>query len=207
MNFIDLIEKKKHGKAHTKDEIGFIVSSYMSGCVSDAQVAAWLTAVCFKGLSVDETAYLTPLLAAAGIPVAKLADRGLGLSAGTVDKLEAIPNLNTNMSTQAIVNQVNNINAVISSQADDLAPADKKMYILRNEIAAVESDELLASSIISKKIASGASNIIIDVKYGSGAFMKTPEDAVALSRLIVKVGKWLLLWKNLSDALSEIRLK
>lgn len=207
MNFIDLIEKKKHGKAHTKDEIGFIVSSYMSGCVSDAQVAAWLTAVCFKGLSVDETAYLTealgksgkiinfgelngkivdkhstggvgdkvtitliPLLAAAGIPVAKLADRGLGLSAGTVDKLEAIPNLNTNMSTQAIVNQVNNINAVISSQADDLAPADKKMYILRNEIAAVESDELLASSIISKKIASGASNIIIDVKYGSGAF-------------------------------------
>ena len=66
MNFIDLIEKKKHGKAHTKDEIGFIVSSYMSGCVSDAQVAAWLTAVCFKGLSVDETAYLTEALGKSG---------------------------------------------------------------------------------------------------------------------------------------------
>ena len=226
MNFTDLIEKKKQGKPHSKDEINHIVKSFMAGTVSDAQVAAWLTAVCFKGMNVDETAYLTealghsgkvidfgelaskvvdkhstggvgdkvtitliPLLAAAGVPVAKLADRGLGAAAGTVDKLEAIPSLNTNLSTQAIVNQVKNINAVIASQADDLAPADKKMYILRNEIAAVDSAPLLASSIISKKLASGASNIIIDVKYGSGAFMDTPEDAVNLSKLMVEVGK------------------
>ena len=226
MDFIELIEKKKQGKAHTRDEMSFIISSHLSGEVSDAQMSAWLTAVCFKGLSLNETAYLTeilgksgkiinfeelsakivdkhstggvgdkvtitliPLLAAAGIPVAKLADRALGNSAGTVDKLESIPNFNTSLSTQAIVNQVKNINAVISSQADALAPADKKLYILRNEINAVDSDSLIASSIIAKKIASGASNIIIDVKYGAGASMKTPEDALNLSKLIVKVGK------------------
>lgn len=228
MNLIDLIDKKKHGKPHTNEEINYIVSSYMTGSVSAAQVAAWLTAVSFKGMTVKETAYFTealgnsgkvidfgelsnkivdkhstggvgdkvtitliPLLAAAGVPVAKLADRGLGFAAGTVDKLESIPNLNTNLSTQAIVNQVKNINAVIASQADDLAPADKKMYALRSEIDAINSDVLLASSIISKKIASGASNIIIDVKYGSGAFMSTPEDAVNLSKLMVEVGKLL----------------
>ena len=226
MQLSDLIAKKKLGKSHTKDEIEFIVSSYMSGKVSEAQVAAWLTAVCFRGMSVEETAYLTealgrsgkiinfgelsdkvidkhstggvgdkvtitliPLLAAAGIPVAKLADRGLGFAAGTVDKLESIPNFNTNLSISAIINQVRTINAVIASQADDLAPADKKMYALRNEIAAVDYDALLASSIISKKLASGASNIIIDVKYGSGAYMETPEDAVNLSKLMVSVGK------------------
>lgn len=226
MNIVDLIEKKKRGFSLTKDEINYIVFSYMSGAVSDSQVAAWLMAVCFKGMSVDETAFLTealgcsgkvinfeelsskvidkhstggvgdkvtitliPLLAAAGLPVAKLADRSLGSVAGTVDKLESIPNFNTNLSTHAIVNQVKNINAVIASQADDLAPADKKMYVLRNSIAAVDSDYLLASSIISKKIASGASNIIIDVKYGSGAYKDSPEDAVQLSKLMVEVGK------------------
>ena len=228
MNIIDLIEKKKCGKIHTKDDIDYIVKSFMSGSISEAQVSAWLTAVCFKGMSIEETAFLTealgssgkvidfgelsskvvdkhstggvgdkvtitliPLLAAAGVPVAKLADRSLGNSAGTVDKLESIPNFNTNLSTQAIVNQVKNINAVIASQADDLAPADKKMYVLRNSIAAVDSDALLASSIISKKIASGASNIIIDVKYGSGAFKDTPEDAVNLSKLMIGVAKYL----------------
>ncbi len=228
MNFTDLIEKKKQGKKHTKDEINYIVSSFMSGTVSEAQVAAWLTAVCFKGMGIEETAYLTealgrsgkiidfgelngkivdkhstggvgdkvtitliPLLAAAGVPIAKLADRGLGFAAGTVDKLESIPNLNTNLSTQAIVNQVKNINAVIASQSDDLAPADKKLYLLRNEISAINFDALLASSIISKKIASGASNIVIDVKYGAGAFMSTPDEAVNLSKLIVSVGKML----------------
>ncbi len=226
MNIVDLIEKKKRGYSLTKDEINYIISSYMSGTVSESQVAAWLMAVCFKGMSVEETAFLTealgksgkvinfdelsskvidkhstggvgdkvtitliPLLAAAGMPVAKLADRGLGSVAGTVDKLESIPNFNTNLSTHAIVNQVKNINAVIASQADDLASADKRMYVLRNSIAAVDSDYLLASSIIAKKIASGASNIIIDVKYGSGAYKDSPEDAVQLSKLMVEVGK------------------
>ncbi len=226
MDFISLIEKKKQGKAHSKEEICFIVKSLMEEKVYDSQISSWLMAVYFQGLTEDETAYLTealaasgitidfgelgrlvvdkhstggvgdkvtitliPLLAAAGIPVAKLADRGLGHAAGTVDKLESIPDLNTNLSVQEIVNQVKNINAVIASQAEELAPADKKLYALRNTTATYDSDVLLASSIISKKIASGANNIILDVKYGSGAFMKTPEDAVQLSKLMVRIGK------------------
>ena len=189
MNVIDLIEKKKQGKTHSKEEINFIVKSLMNGTALDSQISAWLMAVCFKGLTEEETANLTealassgkvvdfgelsnlvvdkhstggvgdkvtitliPLLAAAGIPVAKLADRGLGIAAGTVDKLESIPHLNTNLSTETIVNQVKNINAVIASQADDLAPADKKLYSLRNLTGTADSEVLIASSIISKKI-------------------------------------------------------
>ena len=228
MDFISLIEKKKQGKAHSKDEICFIVNSLMENKVLDSQISSWLMAVYFKGLTDDETAYLTealaysgvtidfgelaslivdkhstggvgdkvtitliPLLAAAEIPVAKLADRGLGHAAGTVDKLESIPSFNTNLTTQAIINQVKNINAVIASQAEELAPADKKLYALRNVTATYDSDVLIASSIISKKIASGANNIILDVKFGSGAFMKTLDDAVHLSKLMVKIGKLL----------------
>ena len=205
MKITELIERKKLGKHHTKDEIDFIIKSYMSGSVSDAQMAAWLTAISFKGMSVEETAFLSdalghsgkvvnfedlqgqvvdkhstggvgdkvtitliPLLAAAGVPVAKLADRGLGHAAGTVDKLESIPGLNTKLSSQAIVNQVKNINAVIASQSDELAPADKRIYTMRFAIDAIKTEPLIASSIISKKIASGASHIIINVKYGFG---------------------------------------
>ena len=226
MDLIDLIEKKKRGKAHTKDEIRFIVKSLDSGIAHETQIAAWLMAVYFKGLNEVETAYLTealadsgsrvnfgelsnlivdkhstggvgdkvtitliPLLAAAGIPMAKLADRGLGYAAGTVDKLEAIPFFKTDLSVENLVNQVKEINGVIASQAEDLAPADKKLQALRNLTGTADSDVLIASSIISKKIASGANNIILDVKYGAGAFMKTPEDAVHLSKLMVKIGK------------------
>ena len=226
MDLIDLIEKKKRGKVHTKDEIRFIVKSLDSGVVHETQIAAWLMAVYFKGLNEVETAYLTealadsgsrvnfgelsnlivdkhstggvgdkvtitliPLLAAAGIPMAKLADRGLGYAAGSVDKLEAIPYFKTDLSVENLVNQVKEINGVIASQAEDLAPADKKLQALRNLTGTADSDVLIASSIISKKIASGANNIILDVKYGAGAFMKTPEDAVHLSKLMVKIGK------------------
>lgn len=226
MDLIDLIEKKKCGKVHTKDEIRFIVKSLDSGVVHETQIAAWLMAVYFKGLNEVETAYLTealadsgsrvnfgelsnlivdkhstggvgdkvtitliPLLAAAGIPMAKLADRGLGYAAGTVDKLEAIPYFKTDLSVENLVNQVKEINGVIASQAEDLAPAHKKLQALRNLTGTADSDVLIASSIISKKIASGANNIILDVKYGAGAFMKTPEDAVHLSKLMVKIGK------------------
>ena len=226
MDLIDLIEKKKRGKVHTKDEIRFIVKSLDSGIAHETQIAAWLMAVYFKGLNEVETAYLTealadsgsrvnfgelsnlivdkhstggvgdkvtitliPLLAAAGIPMAKLADRGLGYAAGTVDKLEAIPYFKTDLSVENLVNQVKELNGVIASQAEDLAPADKKLQALRNLTGTADSDVLIASSIISKKIASGANNIILDVKYGAGAFMKTPEDAVHLSKLMVKIGK------------------
>lgn len=228
MDFLGLIEKKKLGKKHTKEEICFIVDSFMKEKSNESQMSAWLMAVYFNGLTLEETAYLTealadsgkkidfgvlsnsivdkhstggvgdkvtitliPLLAAAGVPVAKLADRGLGYAAGTVDKLESIPGFNTNLSIQTIINQVGNINAVISSQAEDLAPADKRLHALRNLTGTTDSDVLIASSIISKKIASGASSILLDVKYGSGAFMKTPEDAVLLSRMMVKIAQML----------------
>ena len=226
MDLIDLIEKKKHGKVHTKDEIRFIVKSLDGEITHEAQIASWLMAVYFKGLNEAETAYLTealaesgnrvdfgelsnlivdkhstggvgdkvtitliPLLAAAGVPIAKLADRGLGYAAGTVDKLESIPYLKTDLNAENLVKQIKEINCVIASQAEDLAPADKKLQALRNLTGTAESDVLIASSIISKKIASGANNLILDVKYGAGAFMKTPEEAVHLSKLMVKIGK------------------
>ncbi|MBR1373661.1 pyrimidine-nucleoside phosphorylase, partial [bacterium] len=222
MDLVDLIEKKKQGYSHSKEEIKYIVDSMMDGTALDAQLASWLMAVCFKGLNELETSDLTkiladsgdkvnfselnevvvdkhstggvgdkvtitliPLLAAAGISVAKLADRGGRSAAGTIDKIEAIPNFNTDLSAIAIVNQVKNIKAVIASQDKKLAPADRKLYSLRGQTATTDNDSLIASSILSKKIACGGSNIVLDIKYGAGALMKTAEEAVHLSNLMV----------------------
>lgn len=141
------------------------------------------------GVGDKVTLTLTPLLAACGIPVAKLSGKGLGHTGGTIDKLESIPNFNTNLSIEQIIEQVNKINIAIASQTQKLTPADGKLYALRDVTATVDSMCLIASSVVSKKIAAGAKNIILDVKYGSGAFMKTPEDAVKLSQLMVNIGK------------------
>lgn len=135
------------------------------------------------------TLTLMPLLAACDVPVAKLSGRGLGHTGGTIDKLESIPNFNTNLSIEQIIDQVKKINIAIASQTQKLTPADGKLYALRDVTATIDSMPLIASSVVSKKIASGADNIILDVKYGSGAFMKTPEDAVKLSQLMVNTGK------------------
>ena len=135
------------------------------------------------------TITLIPLLGACGVPVAKLSGKGLGHTGGTIDKLEAIPNFNTNLDIDALINQVKNINVAIAGQTQKLCPADGKLYALRDVTATVDSMPLIASSVVSKKIASGADNIILDVKYGSGAFMKTAEEAVLLSDLMVNVGK------------------
>lgn len=135
------------------------------------------------------TLTLIPLLAACGIPVAKLSGGGLGHTGGTIDKLKSIPGFNTNLSIEQIINQVKKINIAIASQTQKLTPADGKLYALRDVTATVDSMPLIASSVVSKKIAAGAGNIILDVKYGSGAFMKTPEDAVKLSQLMVNIGK------------------
>lgn len=225
MRIVDLIDKKKRGGIHTKEEINFIVDSMMNGSAPDYQISAWLMAIYFKGLTEDETAYLTeamigsgevidfgdltdsivdkhstggvgdkvtitliPLLAAAGVPVAKLSGKGLGHTGGTIDKLESIPGFNTKLSIEELIAQVKKINVAIASQTQNLTPADGKLYALRDVTATVDSMPLIASSVVSKKIASGAKNIILDVKYGSGAFMKTPEDAVKLSKLMVKIG-------------------
>lgn len=226
MRIVDLIDKKKHHEAHSKEEIDFLIESLMNGSASDYQISAWLMAVYFNSMTDEETAFLTkaliksgevidlkelaknvvdkhstggvgdkvtltliPLLAACGIPVAKLSGRGLGHTGGTIDKLESIPKFNTNLSIERIIEQVKQIGVAIASQTKKLTPADGKLYALRDVTATVDSMPLIASSVVSKKIASGADNIILDVKYGNGAFMKTAEDAVKLSELMVAIGK------------------
>lgn len=141
------------------------------------------------GVGDKVTITLIPLLAAAGVPVAKLSGKGLGHTGGTIDKLESIPGFNTQLTIEDLIKQVKQINVAIGAQTQNLTPADGKLYALRDVTATVDSMPLIASSVVSKKIASGAKNIILDVKYGSGAFMKTPEDAVELSKLMVNTGK------------------
>lgn len=141
------------------------------------------------GVGDKVTLTLIPLLAACDVPVAKLSGKGLGHTGGTIDKLESIPGFCTDISIEKIIEQVKNINVAIASQTQRLTPADGKLYALRDVTATVDSMPLIASSVVSKKIASGADNIILDVKFGSGAFVNTPEDAVKLSNLMVSVGK------------------
>ncbi|MCQ2754231.1 MAG: thymidine phosphorylase [bacterium] len=239
MRIVDLIEKKKHGEKHSKEEIQFLIDSLMNGTAADYQISAWLMAVYFNGLTEEETAILTecmiksgevvdfgeladsiidkhstggvgdkvtitliPLLAAAGVPVAKLSGRGLGHTGGTIDKLESIPGFNTNLTIDELIKQVKKINVAIGAQTQNLTPADGQLYAVRDVTSTVDSMPLIASSVVSKKIASGANNIVLDVKYGSGAFMKTAEDAVKLSKLMVKIGK--LLNKSITAVITSM---
>lgn len=131
---------------------------------------------------------LTPMAAACGIKVAKMSGRGLGHTGGTIDKLESFQGFSTAISREQFIRQVNEIGISIMGQTADLAPADKKLYALRDVTATVDNMSLIASSIMSKKLAAGADAIVLDVKTGSGAFMKTREDALALAREMVKIG-------------------
>lgn len=226
MRIVDLIEKKKKGFKHSREEIEFIINSVMDGTAADYQISAWLMAVYFNGMDIEETTDLTraminsgetldlsaisdniidkhstggvgdkitiiliPILQALGIPIVKLSGRGLGFTGGTIDKLESIPNFNCALPMDKMIAQVKEIGAAIASQTAKLAPADGKLYALRDVTATVDSMPLIASSVVSKKIASGANNIVLDVKYGNGAFMKTAQDATKLSEIMVQVGK------------------
>lgn len=135
------------------------------------------------------TLVLIPLLAAAGIPVAKLSGRGLGHTGGTIDKLESIDGFRTDLSIEEFLRQVKEINVAIASQTLELTPADGKLYALRDVTATVDCLPFICSSVVSKKIASGANIILLDVKYGSGAFIKAKEQAEKLSELMVSVGE------------------
>lgn len=225
MRAVDIIEKKKQGYSHTKEEIEFFINGYMEGFIEDYQMSAWLMAVCFQGLSFDETAYLTecfinsgdklnfsdfnvhiadkhstggvgdkvtlvliPLLASLGVACAKLSGRGLGMTGGTIDKLESIKGFNCALSEDDFKNQIRKINAAISSQTPNLVPADGKIYALRDVTATVDNMSLICASVVSKKIASGADIIVLDVKYGSGAFIKTKEEARILADLMIETG-------------------
>ena len=140
------------------------------------------------GVGDKVTLILAPIVASLGIPVAKMSGRGLGFTGGTIDKLESIPGYNTNVKIGNFIQNVQKIGISLIGQTLNLAPADKKLYALRDSIACTQSIPLIASSIMSKKIASGANKIVLDVTVGSGAFMKNIQEAKKLSEIMIKIG-------------------
>lgn len=153
-------------------ELGTVVDKHSTGGVGD-----------------KVTLILAPIIASLGIPVAKMSGRGLGYTGGTIDKLEAIPGYRTNISEEEFIQNVKKIGISIIGQTLNLAPADKKIYALRDATNTTASVPLIASSIMSKKIAAGANKIVLDVTYGSGAFMKTKQEAKDLADTMVEIGK------------------
>ena len=228
MHYTELIEKKRDGFTHTKEEIEFIIRGVTDGSMPDYQLTAWMMAVCFRGMTDEETAYLTdammhsgdvvdlsdlegikvdkhstggvgdtttlivaPLVAACGGTVAKVSGRGLAHSGGTLDKLESVPGVSVEKCLDEFKRIVRKTGLCVIGQSGNLDPADKRMYALRDVSGTVPSIPLIASSIMSKKLASGAEAIVLDVKTGGGAFMRTVDEARKLASLMVKIGRHL----------------
>lgn len=141
------------------------------------------------GVGDKTTLIVAPLAAACGVPIAKMSGRGLGFTGGTVDKMESIPGFKTAMEPEEFLAQVNSIGMAVIGQTGHIAPADKKIYALRDVTGTVENLSLISSSIMSKKLAAGSDAIVLDVKCGDGAFMKTPEDASALGKTMCEIGQ------------------
>ena len=239
MNMYDLIMKKKKGCELTNEEIRYMIEGYTKEEIPDYQMSAMMMAICFQGMTPEETKNLTlamaesgdildlseikgikvdkhstggvgdktslvlgPMVAALGVSVAKMSGRGLGHTGGTIDKLESFTGFTTALSKDTFVKNVNEIGMAIAGQTADLAPADKKLYALRDVTGTVDQMSLIASSIMSKKLASGADAIVLDVKTGDGAFMKTLDDSIALAEAMVSIGK--LAGKKMAAIISDM---
>lgn len=224
---VDIINKKRLGRALSYSELDFFFNGYLKGEVKDYQMSSLLMAICIRGMSEDEifaltkifidsgdildfsnipgikvdkhstggigdktTLVIAPIVASLGVIVVKMSGRGLGYTGGTIDKLESISGFRIDLSEEDFIKQVRDIGVVVTGQTADLAPMDKVIYALRDVTGTVSSIPLIASSIMSKKIASGADKILIDVKYGKGALLKTKKDAMKLSELAKKIGKF-----------------
>ncbi len=226
MRAVDIIIRKRDGGTLGRDEIAFMVDGVTSGAVAEYQASALLMAVLLRGMSSEETAWLTdamvhsgvrvdlsdipgikvdkhstggvgdktslilaPLAAACGVPVPMMSGRGLGHTGGTLDKLEAIPGFNVNLSLAEMKAALATVGCAMIGQTKDIAPADKKLYALRDVTGTVESIPLITASIMSKKIAEGIDALVLDVKTGSGAFMKTEADSRRLAESLVATGR------------------
>ena len=226
MRTVDLIHRKRDGEELSPEEIRYLVENYTRGAIPDYQMAAFLMAVFFSGMSDREVSTLTevmvnsgeivdlsaipgvkvdkhstggvgdktsliaaPLAAAAGVVVPMVSGRALGHTGGTLDKLESIPNFRTDLTIDEFRNQLMEHKLAFIGQTPEIAPADGKLYALRDATATVESIPLIASSIMSKKLAVGLDALVLDVKVGSGAFMKRQVDARRLAQMMVGIGR------------------
>src|SRR5215470_9591039 len=164
MRTVDLIQRKRNGEELAPEEIEFLVEGYTNGDIPDYQMSSFLMAVFFSGMSDREVSRLTE---------------------GTLDKLESIPGFRTNLSTEEFQKQLGELGLCFIGQTDHLAPADRKLYALRDVTGTVESIPLISSSIMSKKLAEGVDALVLDVKTGSGAFIPEPERALEFARTMI----------------------